>query len=173
LAEKPSGGRSRVDEDRGEGVAAMISKAELEELYREDDRLRAEHRAWMARRAPSASPPVRETDDASIIYRTVDNNAMAAAPQPEDAAINGHDDEEPEAFERAFNELQMDTLAYVINELREEWRRDHAVEIAKLAAKLDVVLQLLGKSFTVRDLRATDVIDLPRGFIRRRHGSAA
>jgi hypothetical protein len=65
----------------------------------------------------------------------------------------------------------METLAYVINELRKEWQRDHAVEIAKLAAKLDVVLQLIKSGNTTTVVKTeTDVVELPNW---RRRGSAA
>src|SRR5262249_54524267 len=54
---------------------------------------------------------------------------------------------EPEPFyePQAFNELQADTLAHLINELRDEWRKDHAVEIAELRGQVSALLTLLGQ----------------------------
>jgi hypothetical protein len=66
--------------------------------------------------------------------------------------------------EQAFTEAQADAIAYVIVELRKEWReeRDEAVaplkaEIAELKGKVDALLALLGQ----RSPKAADVIDLP------------
>jgi hypothetical protein len=51
----------------------------LRELLAQDDKFRAEHAEWMARREPPASPPMRETDDAG----DCDGGALAAAQEPE------------------------------------------------------------------------------------------
>ena len=78
-------------------------------------------------------------------------------------------DEEPWDF----TEAQMDTLAVVLNELRKEWQRDHAVEIAELRGEVRALLAIVGKntggSSPPKD---ADVIDLPAGFIRRRNDAA-
>src|SRR5262249_3763443 len=69
----------------------MISRAELDELYREDDRLRAEHREWLARReAQSASLARRNDYPASLVFKRHDD-AMVDPPEPQDEAS----DEEP------------------------------------------------------------------------------
>jgi hypothetical protein len=125
----------------------MISRAELDELYRADDEVRAEHAEWLARREAQARPFVRKSEDpAGLIFKTVEN-APAPALQP-DAANFSHDDE---------------TL-YALNEFSEavvERFREIDRENIRLKAQLDVVLQLLGKSDTVSDLKSADVIDLP------------
>jgi hypothetical protein len=63
-----------------------------------------------------------------------------------------------------FTEAQADAIAYVIVELRKEWReeRDEAIAplkavIAELKGKVDALLTLLGQ----RSFKAADVIDLP------------
>jgi hypothetical protein len=47
-------------------------RRELAELFRQDDRLRAEREA-------TASPPVRENEAEGILYRTTEQNAQAPA----------------------------------------------------------------------------------------------
>jgi hypothetical protein len=102
-----------------------ISRAELAELYREDDRQRAEHREFMARREAQASPYVQWSDDgAGLLYRTTDNALLPAA-QPEPGPF----DEEASTAANFFddverNEAFADTMAYLIAELRREWKRD-------------------------------------------------
>jgi hypothetical protein len=93
-----------------------------------------------------------------LIFKTRDN-AILPAPQPE-----------PEAFyeEEGFNEYQSDVLAHLINELREEWRRDHAIEIAELRGKVDALLTMLGqKSFEADAPKSGEVVELPNW--RKRH----
>jgi len=53
----------------------MISRAELAELYREDDRLRAEHAEWMAQREAQAQALVRQNS----VSGTQDHRQHAAA----------------------------------------------------------------------------------------------
>ena len=61
----------------------MISRAELDELYRADDRLRAEYAEWMAQREAQARPSVPKSEDpAGLIFKTVENEP-APAPQPD------------------------------------------------------------------------------------------
>ena len=87
--------------------------AELAALYAEDDRLRAEHEQWMAQRETRASPAVRETVLEGVMTHGSNGNALLAAPAAEAVAF----DEEPWAFD----ELQMDVIAQVLKELREEF----------------------------------------------------
>jgi hypothetical protein len=54
-------------------------RRQLAELFREDDRLRAEHAQWMASREAAASPPMRENNPEGIVYRTNENGAQASA----------------------------------------------------------------------------------------------
>ena len=150
----------------------MICKAELDELYRADDKVRAEHRAWLAQCEAAASPLVQRNDNAAgLVFKTTDN-ALLPAPAVD---VEAFDDEEP-----WFNERQLDGLAVVIAELRKEFRQQaeihaarvmtktfeqQAAEIAELRGQLAAVLQLIGQ----KSFKAADVIDLPNW---RRHGSA-
>jgi len=84
-------------------------RRELDALYREHDRMMDEHRASMADREAQGSP-VGETTSTGLIYKDFAGNVQASA-----AAA-----EEPSAFD----ELQKDTLATVIAELRAEWQTD-------------------------------------------------
>jgi hypothetical protein len=141
-------------------------RRELAELFREDDRLRAEHDDWQARRDAQAKALVQK----EVLYRVCDNNALAPATY-----------QEPEPF----NEEQVDTLAHLINLLRAEWRRDIArlarrlrrvdsgkhldkAEIAELRGQVSKLLTVLGSSDQIRRLermeaesKPPEVIDLP------------
>jgi hypothetical protein len=151
------------------------SRAELAELFREDDRHRIEHRAFMAQPEAQARALMQRNGDAGgLIYKTRDD-ALQPAPQPQPEPFDEATSTAPNFFDDVErNEEFAETMAYVIAELRREWRRDHAVEIAKLAAKLDVVLQLIksGNATTVAKTES-DVIDLPSGILRRRNHAAA
>jgi hypothetical protein len=57
----------------------------LNELYREDDRLRAEYAAWTAVREAAASPPVSESAGLGVLYRDYDGGASRAAAEAEPA----------------------------------------------------------------------------------------
>jgi hypothetical protein len=117
----------------------------------------------------------RNGGDAGLVLKTTDN-ALLPAPQPEPSyeatstAPNFFDD-----IER--NEEFADTMAYLINELRKEWQRDHAVEIAELRGQVSALLTIVGqKASNVPDenidAKSADKIDLPAGFIRRRNNAA-
>jgi len=87
----------------------------LTELYREDDRLRAEreHEERLARQKAQASPLVRQTEPvATSPYG--DGDVLYAAPAPEPEAF----DEERSSY---FTEAQDDVLVHVIAELRREF----------------------------------------------------
>jgi len=92
----------------------------LAALCREYDKFSAECDDWLAQRTPPASP-VSETGDHGLIYRDHSADALYGVPAaPETDAI----DEGP-----CFTELQMDTLATVIAELRREF--EESVERAQ------------------------------------------
>jgi hypothetical protein len=152
----------------------MISRAELAELFREDDRLRAEHREWMAQREAEAQALVqRNSGDAGLVLKTTDNTLLPA-PQSEP---------EPSGEEFCFSSEQFDCLADGLDAvLKHEEDRTRAEqkaaiaplerEIAYLRGQLDAVLGLLGKSLPVPEAKAGEVIDLPSGVLRRRNGAA-
>jgi len=128
----------------------MISRAELDELYRADDEARAEHAEWLARREAQARPSVRKSEDpAGLIFKTVENEP-APAPQP--------DAEASHETLHALNEFS----AAVVEKFRALERENIA-----LKAKLDVVLTLIGKSETVSNMAADSVVDLPKNFWKR------
>jgi len=107
-----------------------ITREEIRQLCIEHDRFMAEAReaersAYMQRKHPGGDLVYKTTEDASL---------PASEPEPE-----------PFYEPQAFNELQADTLAHLINELRDEWRKDHAVEIAELRGQVSALLTLLGQ----------------------------
>jgi hypothetical protein len=92
----------------------MISRAELDALFAEDDRARAEHAAFMEdRRAAQASLPVHEAEDIGAMAPDDDNNALLPAPTGNAVDADGHPLD--------FTEVQLDSLATVIAELRREF----------------------------------------------------
>jgi len=135
-----------------------FERRQLAELFREDDRLRAELAEWMARREAEASVQKSERDD--ILYREHDNNAPAAAAADDGAGLCATDppaedgeDEFTTAIEK-FTEtttraLEDDAreLALLRNENRElKALLSSALEkFAKLEGRVDALTALLGQ----------------------------
>jgi len=117
-------------------------RRELRELCRVHDQMMSEHRA---------NDPGEE-----LVFKVMED-ARPPVPEPE-----------PDSF----TETQADAIAYVIVELRKEWReeRDAAIapltaEIAELKGKVDAVAELRGQvSALLTLLQGTkaEVIGLPR-----------
>jgi hypothetical protein len=145
----------RKTDERRENIRRREEALEAEreaDPCKMQDRLIAEHDQWMAQHEPQGSPPVSETDDAGLLYRSYDNSALETALEPE-----------PEPFDQ-------DTLAdsvakFVITRIRRErvvYDRKIAGlegELREVKGMLGAVLQLLGKSGTVVELpkkRATN-----------------
>jgi len=87
-------------------------RRELVALFAEDDRQRREHAAhcaWFAEWMGQRTPPVGAPDDAGMIHRSDDSDALYGAPEPED--------EGP-----AFSERQADAIAEVVHQLRREFQ---------------------------------------------------
>jgi len=132
-------------------------RRELAELYAADDRLRAEHADWLARREAASGAPVQKSDEPGILYRVTDNNSLRPAPEPDaepsDTGVNLFGDERDEQLVQAIGE--------VIYELRKEWRAEikaaidkRDTEIAHLRGQVETLTRLYaGKS--------ADVVDLP------------
>jgi hypothetical protein len=159
----------------------MISRAELDELYRADDEARAEHAEWLTRREAQARPFVRKSDDPpGLIFKTVENE-----PAPGAAADAAPSDDELSSAD-LLSEALIDVGGRVIADLRREWRRELEVvqaksreiiatlerdrerdplkaEIAELRVRLDMlVAMMLGKSDNLSDVKSADVVaDLP------------
>jgi hypothetical protein len=119
----------------------MISRAELHELYRADDEVKAEHAEWLARREAQARPFVRKSDDpAGLIIKTVENEPSPATYTHAETSI----DETLHALD-VFSAATVDKFRALDR------------ENIRLKAQLDAVLQLLGQ----KSFKAADVIDLP------------
>src|SRR5262245_39931036 len=103
----------------------MISRAELAELFAEDDRQRAEHREWLARREAHAASLVRRNDNpAGLVFKTTDN-ALLDAPAPEP---------ETSGEEFCFSSEQFDCLAAALDmALKHEANRMRAEQKAAIA----------------------------------------
>jgi hypothetical protein len=102
-----------------------ISRSELAELFREDDRRRAEHAA-----NGKARLPVRETDEAGLLY---DGGAPAAAPASQGALCF---DEEGQPFISCFTDEQADAIAYALAGSAQELRRDWQDDIERVQQRL-------------------------------------
>jgi hypothetical protein len=117
----------------------MISRAELDELYRADDEVRAEHAEWLARREAQARPFVRKSEDpAGLIFKTVEN-APPPPPQPNGAA--------PDV---------LSLLDEFSGAATDKFRRVDR-EFAELRAKIDTLTAIIAGDKS----KAADVIDLP------------
>jgi hypothetical protein len=152
----------------------------LAELFREDDRLRAEHEDWMAR--------MRETGPGGILYRTNENNAQERTP----AAVA--DVSDADGGGALFGDRRDDHLAQSLGVIIAEMRAERAAErnadsaernaaVAKLKSevdelrgKLDVVVTLLGADkakSAAHMLHDDSVVELPNFLLRRTHPNAA
>jgi hypothetical protein len=130
----------------------MISKVELDELYRADDEARAERAEWLARREAQTRPFVRKSDDPADL-----TCANEPAPAAADEAVP------------LLSEALIDAGGRVIADLRREWSRELEVmaaqsrenrdQIAELRGKLDTLLAMvIGKSNNLLDSKSADVI---------------
>jgi hypothetical protein len=87
----------------------------LADLFREDDRLRAENADWLARREALAQ---KSNGHGALAHQT-EENAAVEAPEPE-----------------GFNTLQVDALASIWNELSDELRAEWQRDIERLQQRL-------------------------------------
>src|SRR5262245_13241844 len=136
----------------------MSTRDEIRELCIAHDKQMAEHREWLARReAQSASLARRNDNPAGLVFKTIEN-ALVEAAEPEPAAVNGQDDEEPDD-----RTLLVALTDAVENRFDYEERQRHRLEreLTFLKGQFDAVLTMLGKSETVSNSKAADVIDLP------------
>ena len=133
-------------------------RRELAELYAADDRLRAGHADWMARREAAAASPVQRSNAEGVLYRMGPENAPAPRPQPVPVPSEG----EYPPLDTLVRSLGATTAQYVAKKLAE---RDRKIE--RLEAKLDAALTMLGNPQRVADSKSADVVELPRGFLRR------
>jgi hypothetical protein len=140
----------------------MISKAELDALFRADDEARAEHAHWMAQREPVASPLVERNDgDGGVVYKTVED-ATAKPAQPDadwsgwERWMRGHLDNEREAL----LDIVADGMVAMFDQERAAIERKLAelrTENAELRGMIEVTLRL----FTAETkAAAADVVNL-------------
>ena len=132
----------------------------LAELYAEDDRLRAEHTEWLARREAQASPPVENSDRDDILYRRNENNEQVA-PAADDGTgppADDGDDEFAAAVEK-FSEVVERRLLDLDRE--NALMRNEAVEVkallgsalekvARLEGQIDTLLAIIGQRAAAR-----------------------
>jgi hypothetical protein len=106
----------------------------LDELYRTDDRLRAEHRAWQTECQAQAVAQASESEPEAVGYQTVDDNSPAPAPASNAEPFYEEVGTAPNFFDDVErNEEFADTLAYVLAKLQDQWRDEIAEETCKLA----------------------------------------
>ena len=149
----------------------------LAEIEEEQRRAATEDRAQEGRETDAAAPYVRKSPPDDLSF-TETENALEAAPAVETESS----EDEP-----CFTEVQFDTLAYVLNELRKQWEQD--IERAQqriLQATVRLALPGELAEREVHDLRARviqaeqkierqlkaaigddSVVDLPPGFWKR------
>jgi hypothetical protein len=131
----------------------MISKAELDALFRADDEARAEHAHWMAQREPVASP---------LVERNAVEDATAKPAQPDadwsgwERWMRGHLDNEREAL----LDIVADGMVAMFDQERAAIERKLAelrTDNAELRGMIEVTLRL----FTAETKAvAADVVNL-------------
>jgi hypothetical protein len=168
---------------------------EIAELGREQDRMMHEHADWMARREASLALSVQKSGSEDILYRDAPENAPAPASMADAEPFIDDDRSEADLPVVVFgegdprDEILTDLLADLIVGLRREHRRSMVglhrqfaswrKEQRHMRMILEDEIKVLRKRIDLtdrndRDDRGSDnVIDLPRGFIRRRNDNAA
>ena len=135
-----------------------ITRGQVRQLCTEHDRWMAEHQEWMARREAAAASRVLRSNAEGVLYRMGPENAPAPRPQPVPVPSEG----EYPPLDTLVRSLGATTAQYVAKKLAE---RDRKIE--RLEAKLDAALTMLGNPQRVADSKSADVVELPRGFLRR------
>jgi hypothetical protein len=148
-------------------------RRELAELYAADDRLRAEHADWLARREAAAAAPVRKSNAEGVLYRTSENNAQAPAVAAVVSAPSDETDWRDEvaqsmgeifAHERKRERSERNAALAVLN-------REISVlknENAEIRGMLGAVLAIIGGDKKVGQKGHDDsVVELPKNFLRR------
>jgi len=94
-------------------------RRELRDLMQAHDQMMTEHQEWMAAREAAATSPVQKSDGDGLVYRTMNGNAPAPAPQtgaePSEEGLNLFGDERDQILAHA--------VGYAIAELRAEFER--------------------------------------------------
>jgi len=98
-----------------------FERAELARIYAEDDRLRAEHAEWMARREAQRQALVRKSDEQDALTPRTTEDATLPVSEPE-----------PEGF----NALQIDALAHLVNEVRAELQHEWEQHVERVEQRL-------------------------------------
>src|SRR5262245_9170484 len=120
-----AGSRSCTMDQGSNLVTTMLDEHErraLAELFREDDRLRAENEEYLARREPPAASPV-SGDGPGLVDGT-----MLDAADETGTPSNG---------DGGFSPEQLETLAEIISEVQKDWDREHATEMAALRCEIE------------------------------------
>jgi hypothetical protein len=156
----------------------MNHRDEIAELGREQDRLLFEHREWMARRKAQGEALMQKSDAcAGLVFKSLDNALEAAAVADAEPFV-----EHEGFFGDARDEALVDVLGRLVADLQRQCRRETAKLHRQFASYrrewrfertlLQDEIKLLRKRLDINDQYGGTVIDLPRGFIRRRSDAA-
>src|SRR6516165_4437967 len=105
----------------------------LAELFAADDKWRAEHEDWLARRNAEREALARKSGEDGLMHRTTENNARDAAPDSLPAVSSDDDGTILGSAER--DDQLARALGKIISEMRKEWQSDIAAcrtEMVKL-----------------------------------------
>jgi len=145
-------------------------RQQIANICRAHDEFMIEHADWMARREAQASPPVEKSGDgAGLIFRTTETERAPAA-----AAVSTQSSE-AEDYPVGRDEVAR-ALGVIIAELRAEWTQEfekRESRIARLEGQIEMLVALLGQKLGLPTMGKSDVVELPRGFLRRTHDNAA
>jgi hypothetical protein len=167
----------------------------LAELFAADDKWRAEHEDWLARRNAEREALARKSGEDGLMHRTTENNARDAAPDSlpavssdDDGTILGsaeRDDQLARALGKIISEMRKEwqsdiaacrtEMVKLYGAFRHEWSKRNPERIAKFQVELD---QLRGRLHTLsvvlrdgpKSKAAKNVVDLPNW--RKRNDAA-
>jgi len=141
-------------------------RRELRDLMQAHDQMMTEHQEWMAAREAAAASPMQKSGAEAILYRVHEQNTQ---PPADDNGPVPSDDEQYPAYS-----VLKESIGYVIAHERASVRKALAKRderITKLEAKLDAVLTMLGQKSNFPTMGKSEVVELPRGFLRKVHAN--
>jgi len=130
------------------------------------DQMMTEHQEWMAAREAAATSLMQKSGAEAILYRVHEQTAQPPAADNDAAPSDG---EEGYPAYRVLQQAIGYALAHERASVREALaKRDE--RITKLEGKVDTLIGLLGqKSIVPGENIKSDVVELPRGFLRKVH----
>ena len=135
-----------------------MSRDEVRALCTETDRWLAEERDRLAQRQAQGWSRVNKSDTgAGVVFKTMEDAIVPeTTPAPEE-----------------FTDTQIQAISYFVVSWVAEKMASRDERLTKLETRVETLLALFGKSGKLLDdAKGADVVELPRGFLRRTHDAA-